>query len=451
MTTEYALQTGRWTREKAEHNHRELERLVNGRVPDEHSDLALGYQKSAGELVTLPSGDYPMLPFVFRRSSILRGCGPANTRLTFEYGYDAIDMRYNAAPFGPGAYDSAQGAALEDLTVCISPEFQVAAETGPGRGIVADARVRISNVHVAGFRGTGVDIEANAPSGEASCTQLRDVRVHACGYWGVSILGGDANVCKLDNVSVTGSRGGVRFEPQMGGVGLGCHVNNGSYYPAEDRLPAYQCLNDGSPVVLIGCYAEGDTPKPIGCADALFVNCHFGSGTHPDSQAQEISGGSVKHLALATPFGWLGIGGTRSIFSSPGLHGTYGLGRFGSWAKGPGTDAWVDIGSTDGAEFATALALPGAQIPGYGRIPSRSVKPGALWVDTLYVGDPYGGGYGRVLTCRRDCPRTGAWQTGDYVRNARPPEYGPLVLGWICVKGGDFALSPPIFREHIGA
>lgn len=217
------------------------------------------------------------------RRMVVVGQGPLNTELEFE-GSNGIYVcsRDSCTGTRTGSYGG-QESAFRDLSVHYASDGSDNSEWG----VLLEARARFEHLHVYGFPGIGIRIDADVtrtPETNANTSYFEFVRSTGNGSHGWHFKGGDSNEVVLVQVSASSNDGwGFSDESFLGTRGFGVHAaNNGA--------GAVQAVGNSQGGLWI-MYNESDNMSDIDAPNiALAPRANFVSGSTPALIDADYSG-----------------------------------------------------------------------------------------------------------------------------------------------------------------
>ncbi len=281
-------------------------------------------------------------------------------------------------------------------------------------GIDVQARVKIQDCSISGFKGNGINLVADVNSRtNANCWAIDTVSLTGNGGHGLYVDGGDTNagVGKSINSSANGGWG-IYDSSFLGNTYLGCHT-------ASNVLGAYKSDNANARNIFLGCYAEGGQPASEIASPSMVIGGLFGTVT---GTGYFLIDGKTPSISSTLNGGTINIGKSELLGLVDADHPQWPY-RLkydtGSWYLD-----WANLSSGVCLELYTRAATP---VNGYDRDMSSSNGG---------IGFPRGY-YGGAMKYRGEksaAPTTGTWQQGDIIYNLQPIAGG--YLGWVCVTGG---------------
>jgi hypothetical protein len=126
-------------------------------------------------------------------------------------------------------------------------------------GIKVHAVVKLIEVWVHGFGGSGISVTADIASSatNASHSQILFCTASECGGDGLYFHGGDANACNVIGFDSRDNKGwGINDDSFLGNTFINamCHSNAKGHYRSE---------NGNNRTVFVGCYGEEDSPPSM--------------------------------------------------------------------------------------------------------------------------------------------------------------------------------------------
>ena len=298
--------------------------------------------------VVLGPGEYRLGSTLhIRRAVSIRGAGRFATRLIIDHDGPAVILHSDKTWFDhlvatgqadpsdpmPGLYtEHSEGSQLSSFSIWGPRNTADPADTSSTEhGIVVNARVRASSVHVSNMRGHGWFGVAYQGQGTNINQSLYEHCTGAgCGLDGFYFAGSDANQQTLVSCDARlNGRHGIKDVSWLGNVYVGCHIG---YNGDEHQVRLEGVSQYGT---LLGCYIEGAG------SDQLYVegfnttiiggNCAARARTSPGG---EILGWGQARARFAKTRDWAGTDVQERI-TIPGYYG--GVIEWGSEAE-PGGD-----------------------------------------------------------------------------------------------------------------
>jgi hypothetical protein len=347
---------------------------------------------------------------------------------------------------GPALAPIAEGATVADGTVVWTATVISA--------VRVLERCFIERLYVNAPPGNGCTVSASVPVGNANNFVLRDWRIDSPGGNGIYIDGSDVNAGKTDAIDVGGARFWAIFDSSF--------LGNSHYdaSAADCGLGPYKSDNPNATNTFYNCYSESGQPP----SDLLFlataISGQHGAGFTARSRVQ-IANKSTPEWQVTGPRAPNGVSMSVAICESNDAVGQTILHanpldaesqvivdtdyRLKYQRSGPGGGCFrEDLDNFDGY-VSRLLATPNQpDFPAASQIFPCGIAIGGA--QTSYVLAPF-------IDSGAAAPSAGKWKVSDRRLNTAPSELGAtgskyILDGWICVTAGDFAGTPPIFKEQ---
>jgi hypothetical protein len=328
-----------------------------------------------------------------------------------------------------------------------------------GHGLWINAPVRVENVGVENFGGTGVFVDAGGDGppitvGNASLTLLERVSVGGCGGHGFHFKGSDTSVCMIHACVSDGNYGWAFLEESSGGnTYVACHasVNLGLINDGNEWRNYKNSDGGTNESVFLGCYQEGNFSRtnelwfPAVVLGGVLSDPDIHAGDATVLDGCYLGGRALNYTNKRGPvqvYAELGAGdasGGAFSFGTPQLV-DYHLLRYND------ADGWWSLNNStsngrSSISFPTTISGPRATA--------------ALFQNGFFFGTPAAlteTNASKVLTRQTSgsgIPTDGTWEIGDIVWNTAPAPGTPA--GWVCTTAGtQGALGGPLGTRSAG-